>query len=259
MTTKQPAATTSLNSSTSTKSSIARTPLAPTSLAPTSLAPTPTHKATHQATAERKPNAVLSDMPIAGVLLYPGAGTDAQHPALIALEEALRAEFVDLAVTRVDFPYRLEGRKLPDRAPKLVAAVHNQVSAFAKSLGVSTAALVIGGRSMGGRMCSMAVAEGLRVAGLLCMSYPLHPPKKPEALRIEHLPKVDVSSLFISGSRDDFGTPEELRTHIDAIPGPAELVILEGKGHDLAKADAAIAMNTIKWLRKLQTFLLASH
>jgi uncharacterized protein len=188
---------------------------------------------------------------IAGVLLYPGAGTDAQHPALVALEDALRAEFVDLAVKRVDFPYRREGRKMPDRAPKLVAAVHDEVAAFAQSLGVSTSALVIGGRSMGGRMCSMAIAEGLEVAGLLCMSYPLHPPKKPEKLRIEHLPNVRVPSLFLSGSRDTFGTPEELRTHISTVPGPAEVVILDGKGHDLAKADETIAHHVINWLQSL--------
>jgi uncharacterized protein len=197
------------------------------------------------------PKTPTTPSPVAGVLLYPGAGTDAQHPALVALEDALRAEFVELAVKRVDFPYRQEGRKMPDRAPKLVLAVHAEVESFAQSLGGPTSSLVIGGRSMGGRMCSMAVAEGLEVAGLLCMSYPLHPPKKPEKLRIEHLPNVTVPVLFISGSRDDFGTPDELRAHIAVVPGPAELLILEGKGHDLAKADQSIAEHTIRWLREL--------
>jgi uncharacterized protein len=197
--------------------------------------------------------AVQTPSKVAGVLLYPGAGTNAQHSSLVALDDALRAEFVDLTVVRADFPYRREGRKMPDRAPKLVAAVHEEVTAFARSLGVPTSALVIGGRSMGGRMCSMAVAEGLKVAGLLCMAYPLHPPKKPENLRIEHLSGVQVPSLFISGSRDGFGTPDELRTHISKVPGPAKLVILEGKGHDLARADETIASHAITWLRSLQT------
>jgi uncharacterized protein len=188
---------------------------------------------------------------IAGVLLYPGAGTDAQHPSLVALESALRKSFLDLAIVRVDFPYRREGRKMPDRSPKLVTAVHQEVSSFAQSLGVPTSSLVIGGRSMGGRMCSMAIADGLRVAGLVCMSYPLHPPKKPEKLRIEHLPNVDVPALFISGSRDEFGTPDELRTHLSLVPGPAELVLLDGKGHDLAKADNLIAQALITWLHRL--------
>ena len=202
--------------------------------------------------SDTKPIEPPPKMSIAGVLLYPGAGTDAQHPPLVMLEQALRMEFPKLIVSRVDFPYRREGRKMPDRAPKLVAAVHDEVSSFAQSLGVPTTAIIIGGRSMGGRMCSMAIAEGLQVAGLLCMSYPLHPPKKPEKLRIEHLPKVNVPSLFLSGSRDDFGTPDELRAHISVAPGPAELIILEGKGHDLAKADEAIAAATITWIRNLQ-------
>jgi uncharacterized protein len=201
--------------------------------------------------AHRSPAHSASNIP-AGVLLYPGAGTDAQHPALIALERALLAEFPGLTVSRVDFPYRREGRKMLDRAPKLVAAVHDEVLSFAQSLGVPTSALVIGGRSMGGRMCSMAIAEGLKVAGLLCMSYPLHPPKKPEKLRIEHLSHVTTPSLFISGSRDEFGTPDELRTHISVVPGPTELRIVEGKGHDLAKGDGEIAAATIQWLRNLQ-------
>jgi uncharacterized protein len=140
---------------------------------------------------------------------------------------------------------------MPDRAPKLVAAVHVEVASFAQLLGVPTTSLVIGGRSMGGRMCSMAIAEGLHVAGLLCMSYPLHPPKRPEKLRIEHLPKVGVPALFVSGSRDEFGTPDELRAHLAVVPGPAELQILDGKTHDLAKADNLIAEHTIRWLREL--------
>jgi uncharacterized protein len=199
----------------------------------------------HKRTARHAPHTV------AGVLLYPGAGTDSQHSSLVALADALQAEFVDLTILRADFSYRREGRKMPDRAPKLVAEVHGEVKAFAHSLEVPTSAIVIGGRSMGGRMCSMAIAEGLQVSGLLCMAYPLHPPKKPENLRVEHLPGVHVPSLFISGSKDDFGTPEELRTHISVVPGPTELVILEGKGHDLAKADQTIASHTIKWLRTL--------
>jgi uncharacterized protein len=200
------------------------------------------------------PSAIVTRIaqPIAGLLLYPGAGTDAQHPALIALEHAVRTEFPDLAVARVDFPYRREGRRMPDRAPKLVVAVHEEVMAFARSIGVPTSALVIGGRSLGGRMCSMAIAEGLNVAGLVCMSYPLHPPKTPEKLRIDHLPGIDVPSLFISGSRDEFGSPDELRTHLGTVAGPTELVLLDGKGHDLAKGDDLIATSLITWLHKLR-------
>ena len=71
--------------------------------------------------------------------------------------------------------------------------------------------IVLGGRSMGGRICSMAVADGLPAAGLVLISYPLHPPGRPERLRIEHLPALEVPCLFMSGTRDTFGTPDGAR------------------------------------------------
>ncbi len=108
--------------------------------------------------------------------------------------------------------------------------------------------IVLGGRSMGGRICSMAVADGLPGAGLVLICYPLHPPGKPDRLRIEHLPSLEVPCLFISGTRDAFGTPAELEEHTEAIPGPVTHVWLEGKGHDLKGADAVIARHVADWL-----------
>ena len=131
-------------------------------------------------------------------------GSSATAPSLVAIEERL----APLPVRRVDFPYRKEGRKAPDRAPKLIASVVEDATAFAASLGVGTGALLLGGRSMGGRICSMAVAEGLPAAGLVLISYPLHPPGKPENLRTAHLPALTVPCLFVSGTKDTFGTPE---------------------------------------------------
>src|SRR5690606_19302231 len=93
----------------------------------------------------------------AGVLLFPGAGTDASHPGLVAVEEAL----APLPVARADFPYRKEGRRAPDRPAKLLATVVEEAELLAARLGTGTDRLVLGGRSMGGRMCSMAVADGL--------------------------------------------------------------------------------------------------
>src|SRR5690606_38976965 len=104
-------------------------------------------------------------------------------------------------------PYRKEGRKAPDRAPKLIATVVDEAARLVRRAKVAPDSLVLGGRSMGGRMCSMAVAEGLPAAGLVLISYPLHPPGKPDRLRIEHLPQIEVPCLFISGTRDPFGTP----------------------------------------------------
>lgn len=164
----------------------------------------------------------------AGLLLAHGAGSDRDHRLLLAMETAL-----DLPVRRMNFPYRKIGRKgPPDRAPKLVAEVVTEAEEFAAELGVGCHQLVLGGRSMGGRMCSMAVAEGLPALGLVLMSYPLHPPKQPEKLRVEHFGGLELPSVFIGGNRDPFGSPEEMNHELKAIPGPVTMHWLEGQRHD---------------------------
>ena len=164
---------------------------------------------------------------VAGLLLAHGAGGGAEQHTLVALEDGL-----DVPVRRIEFGYRREGRRFPDRAPKLIAQVRAEAEAFAAELGTTTARLVLGGRSMGGRMCSMAVAEGLPAAGLVLLSYPLHPPGKPDRLRVEHFGGIGVPTLFVNGDRDPFGTPEEFATHIGAIAGAVTVHWLEGQRHD---------------------------
>jgi len=181
---------------------------------------------------------------VAGVLLAPGAGSDRNHRSLVAVEEAL----VPLPVHRFDFPYRRAGRRAPDRAPRLVAAVVEEVAAVADRLGVGAERLVLGGRSMGGRMCSMAVAEGLPAAGLVLVSYPLHPPGRPEQLRTTHLPDIGCPCLFVSGTRDPFGTPEELEVATATIAGPVTHVWIDGGRHDLRGADERVAESVREWL-----------
>src|SRR3954454_23037966 len=137
-----------------------------------------------------------------GLFLTPGAGSTREHSSLLAIEHAV----APLPVIRHDFPYRRAGKKAPDRAPVAIADV---VAA------VPGPGWVLGGRSFGGRMCSMAVAEGLAAAGLVLICYPLHPPGKPDNLRVEHFPALHVPCLFISGTRDAFGTPDELERHAE--------------------------------------------
>ena len=183
---------------------------------------------------------------VAGLLLAPGAGASRESPALVAVEAAV----APLPVVRMDFPYRKAGRKAPDKAPVLVRTVVEEAEALAASLGVGTDALVLGGRSMGGRMCSMAVAEGLPAAGLVLLSYPLHPPGRPEKLRIEHLPDVRVPCLFVSGTKDPFGTPDELTAATALVGGRVTSHWLEGAGH-APRADAAIAAVVADWVAGL--------
>lgn len=181
------------------------------------------------------------------VLLFPGAGSAADHPSLVAIEAVL----APMPVARADFPYRREGRRAPDRAPKLLACVVEEAGRLAARARVDPARIVLGGRSMGGRMCSMAVADGLPAAGLVLISYPLHPPGKPERLRIEHLPALEVPCLFVSGTRDPFGAPVELERHTTAIPGPVTHAWIEGKGHDLKGQDEVIAATVADWVGSL--------
>lgn len=178
------------------------------------------------------------------MLLTPGAGSSASHSSLLAIEAALGP----MPVRRIDFPYRREGRKAPDRAPKLIACVREEAAIFAATATVDPSRLVLGGRSMGGRMCSLAVAEGLPAAGLVLISYPLHPPGKPENLRTAHFPLLDLPCLFVSGERDAFGTRAEFDEHLGAIPGRVTQVWVPKAGHDLKGKDAVIVEAVQQWL-----------
>lgn len=182
-----------------------------------------------------------------GMVLTHGAGGDRDQHTLVAIAEGL----APLPVERINFPYRDQGRRPPDRAPKLLAFLREEIPAVATRLGTDPGHLVLGGRSMGGRMFSMAVAEGMPAAGLVLLSYPLHPPNKPENLRIGHFDAIDVPCLFVSGDRDPFGTPDEFDAHLGAINGPVTTVWLEGERHDPKKADAEIVAAVAGWLNTI--------
>lgn len=176
------------------------------------------------------------------LFLTPGAGSTRDHASLRAIEDA-----VEVPVVRHDFPYRREGRRAPDRAPKLVADVAEATADLGRPL-------VLGGRSMGGRICSMAVADGLvdGAAGLVLICYPLHPPGKPDRLRTEHLPRIEVPCLFLSGTKDPFGTPDELEAATSLIPAAVTHVWFDGARHDLKGKDGEIAAHVRAWLDGLR-------
>ena len=177
------------------------------------------------------------------LLLFPGAGSSSDHSSLVTIERAVAPR----RCVRADFAYRRAGRRPPDRAPVLMRTVTDEAAALGPG------PLVLGGRSMGGRICSMVVAEGAvpNAVGLVLISYPLHPPGKPDRLRVEHLPDLHVPCLFIHGTRDQFGTPDELTTWTTTIPGRVTHVWIERGRHDLAGADGAIAAAVSDWLASL--------
>jgi hypothetical protein len=186
---------------------------------------------------------------VLGLVLTPGASAGRDQPALVAVDEALAPRGV--RVERVDFPYTRAGRRAPDRPPVLIATVVEAVGALAGELRAAPRRIAAGGRSMGGRMCSMAAAEGLAVAALVLVSYPLHPPGRPERLRTEHFGDVAVPCLFVSGTRDAFATPDELEAATATIPGPVTHVWVDGADHGLRGRDALVAGVVRDWVLAL--------
>ena len=186
------------------------------------------------------------------LLLFPGAGATRDQPALVKLDSAVSAQ-AGWSAVRADFPYRREGRRAPDRPPKLMAAVREELAVIGTRKRV-----VVGGRSMGGRICSMVAAgtdgepSPKQVVGVVTIAYPLHPPGKPDRLRIEHLPDVGVPWLFVQGTRDPFGAPEELQRWTATVGGPVSHHWVEGRGHDLKSADTEVAQVVTEWLAGLR-------
>jgi uncharacterized protein len=182
------------------------------------------------------------------LLLTHGAGGGPDHRELVAVEQAV----APLLCSRMSFPYRAAGRRAPDRAPVLLEAIRVAAAALVTSARVNPNRLVLGGRSMGGRMCSMAVADGLGARGLVLISYPLHPPGKPDQLRTAHFERLHVPCLFVSGRRDPFAAPDELEQATQAIGGQVELCWVDGARHELKGHETALGEMVADWIARLR-------
>lgn len=174
-----------------------------------------------------------------GLVLTHGAGANCDAPLLIALAEAFSEAGV--AVLRFDLPFRqVRPHGPPPRgsAERDQQGVRRAVEALKKEVG---GRVYMGGHSYGGRQASMLAASDPELAdGLLLLSYPLHPPKQPTQMRTAHFPNLRTRALFVSGSRDGFGTVEEMKSALKLIPAKAELVTIQGAGHELmSKRNAA--------------------
>ena len=166
------------------------------------------------------------------LILTHGAGSDCNAPLLVALSEAFAGH--GYAVLRCDLPFRHErrtGPPFPGNAERDRAGLRNAVAVLRKRV---AGRVFLGGHSYGGRQTTMlCAAEPDLVSGLLLLSYPLHPPRKPEQLRSQHLPNLRTPSLFVQGTRDPFASVEELERALKLIPAKTELLRVEGAGHDL--------------------------
>jgi len=166
------------------------------------------------------------------LVLAHGAGSNSRAPLLLALAEVFAG--AGMTVLRCDLPYRQNrsyGPPRPGDAARDREGLKNAVTALRK---LAPGRMFLGGHSYGGRQATMLCADqpGL-VEGLLLLSYPLHPPRKPEQLRIQHLPKLQTPALFVQGTRDPFGTPQEIESALSLIPAKTLLQLVEGAGHDL--------------------------
>jgi hypothetical protein len=185
---------------------------------------------------------------IAGLVITPGASAGREHSGLVAIETAVTP--LGIAVERVEFPGQAAGKRRTDPPAVCIATVRDAASALAERLDVPLGRIAVGGRSFGGRMCSMAVAEGLESAALVLISYPLHPPGKPDRLRTEHFPELSVPCLFVSGRRDAFAKTDELERETTAIPGDVTLSFVDGD-HSLRKSERGAAQIVADWLDHL--------
>ena len=176
------------------------------------------------------------------LILTHGAGSDCTVPLLVALGEIFAEH--GYVVLRSDLPFRQErrtGPPFPGNAERDRAGLRNAVAALRKTV---AGRIFLGGHSYGGRQSTLLCAaepelvqpdsvKSELVSGLLVLSYPLHPPRKPQQLRVQHLPNLRTTSLFVHGTRDPFGSVEEMANALRLVPAKTELMKVEGAGHDL--------------------------
>jgi predicted alpha/beta-hydrolase family hydrolase len=176
-----------------------------------------------------------------------GAGSDCEAPLVRAVAETFAS--AGFNVLRIDLPYRIAGRS----SPPPPASQHKDRAGIQAAVDYmreqGNTRIFLGGHSYGGRQSSMLAAESPEIArGLLLFSYPLHPPGQPDRLRTEHLPKLTMPCVFVHGTKDPFGSVEELRAAIKLIPAPTELVVIDKARHGVPPKSVANVTDVVKKL-----------
>jgi predicted alpha/beta-hydrolase family hydrolase len=167
--------------------------------------------------------------PVTVVILAHGAGNDMHSPFLSAVHEGLAAR--GYVTVKFNFPYTEAGRRAPDRAAVLEECYARVIEAIRTDPRIGARRVVIGGKSLGGRMATHLAARGVAVAGVLLLGYPLHPAGKPDQLRIAHLDNIRVPMLFFVGTRDALCRLDLLRRALERLPAPVTVHIIEGGDH----------------------------
>lgn len=183
-------------------------------------------------TARGEVGAVWIEAPGPTLVVGHGAGAGKDHPFLAGFCRAAAHE--GIATLRFDFPYMAAGRRSPGPAAHAIDATR---AAFDTAMSRAGGRPVFaGGKSYGGRMASMAAAEGMPAAGLVFLGYPLHPPGKPDQIRADHLYGLRIPMLFLQGTKDPFAEPDVLGGVLRRLGARATLVRFEGAGHSLERS-----------------------
>ena len=190
------------------------------------------------------------------LILAHGAGSNQMSPSMTRTASALAGHGFETIT--FNFLYSEKRKRVPDKNDKLEACWRRVIETFAQS---SRAKLVIGGKSMGGRIASqVAAVDASGLAGLVFLGYPLHPPGQPDKLRAKHLPDIRAPMLFVQGAKDAFGTPAELKPILRSLKR-AELCVVEDADHSFKvpkraalsqeKVDAFVLDQIEAWLRRI--------
>ena len=197
----------------------------------------------------------------AALILAHGAGAGQRSPWIVEYSRALSA--LGLDVVTFNFLYTERGRRLPDPGPVLERCYLAAIDVARREIDSARGCLVVGGKSMGGRIATQVAAAdpALAIGGLVLLGYPLHPPGRPDRRRDAHLPSVGRPMLFVQGSRDGFGTPAELTPVLAPLAPPAALHVVAGGDHsfkvsarDPARQAAVhddVQRTIVEWIRRL--------
>jgi predicted alpha/beta-hydrolase family hydrolase len=215
--------------------------------------------ATDKVTALSYAAAAKSRLPVS-IALGHGAGANQSSPFMVQMASALADR--GIGCLTFNFLYTENGRRLPDRNDALELCWRKIIEAYhAGNFGGLGGKLVVGGKSMGGRIASQVAAAGdVEIAGLVFLGYPLHPPGNAAKLRASHLPAIRAPMLFVQGAKDAFGTPQELRPIIKRLKAPVELCPVAEADHSLkvpkragrpqAEVDAFVLDTIEAWIRR---------
>jgi predicted alpha/beta-hydrolase family hydrolase len=198
----------------------------------------------------------------ASLILAHGAGTNQASPLMMRFARGLAAR--GLETITFNFLYTEQRRRLPDKNDRLELCYRRVIDAVRDRIaprGAERGTLVVGGRSMGGRIASQVAARaGEGIDGIVLLGYPLHPPGRPEKLRTKHLAAIRAPMLFVQGARDAFGTPDELAPFIGTLR--SELIVIENGDHSFkVPKGAAVTQDAVyefvletvaAWVRRLK-------